>query len=161
MIYRTYIITVYYYNFVKYYHGIILIELEGSLLKLRSFLLLSILSWVLFVVITLVSSRLPSPVPEQAEAGKSVWQRNNCVSCHTLFGHGGYEADDLTHITAKETSAYFVNYLVQPPVMRPNKYTRHPALNEADAENLVNYLEFVNTIPTLGWPPQQEEVEEN
>jgi len=133
--------------------------LEGSLLKLRTFWLLSILSFGLFIAVTLISARLPSPIPEQAVAGKLVWQRHNCVSCHTLFGNGGYAADDLTHITTKETPSYLINYLVQPPVMRPNKYTHHPALDEVDAENLVHYLEFVQTIPTLGWPPQQENAE--
>lgn len=130
-------------------------------MKLRTFLLLSISSLVLFVTITLISARLPSPMPEPAVAGKFVWQRHNCVSCHTLFGHGGYEADDLTHITAKEDSSYLIDYLVQPPVMRPHKYAHHPALDEVDAENLVQYLEFVHTIPTLGWPPQQENAEED
>lgn len=130
-------------------------------MKLRTFLLLSTLSLVLFVSITLISARLPSQISEQAVAGKLVWQRNNCVSCHTLFGNGGYAADDLTNITDKESSAYLINYLVQPPVMRPNKKTHHPALDEEDAQNLVNYLEFVHTIPTLGWPPQQETVEKD
>ncbi|KUO78432.1 MAG: cytochrome C [Desulfosporosinus sp. BRH_c37] len=128
-------------------------------MKLRTFWLLSILSFGLFIAVTLISARLPSPIPEQAVAGKLVWQRHNCVSCHTLFGNGGYAADDLTHITTKETPSYLINYLVQPPVMRPNKYTHHPALDEVDAENLVHYLEFVQTIPTLGWPPQQENAE--
>lgn len=100
-------------------------------------------------------------MPEQAVAGKLVWQRNNCVSCHTLFGNGGYTADDLTHVTTKETPSYLINYLVEPPVMRPNKLTHHPALNAVDAENLVNYLEFVQTIPTLGWPPQREKAEKD
>ena len=111
--------------------------------------------------VTLISARLPSPIPEQAVAGKLVWQRHNCVSCHTLFGNGGYVGDDLTNITVKETPAYLINYLVQPPVMRPNKYTHHPALDETDAINLVRYLEFVHTIPTLGWPPQQEKAEKD
>ena len=110
------------------------------------------------MAVTLISARLPSPIPEQAVAGKFVWQRHNCVSCHTLFGNGGYVGDDLTKITAKETPSYLINYLVQPPVMRPNKYTHHPALDETDAEDLVRYLEFVDTIPTLGWPPQREKV---
>lgn len=139
---------------------IILIELEGILLKLRTFLLLGTISFVLFVAITLISSKLPSPMPKAAVAGKSVWQRHNCVSCHTLFGHGGYEGDDLTHISTKKNPADLINYLVQPPVMRPNKYTHHPALDVEDAHNLVQYLEFVHTIPTLGWPPRQEDAEE-
>ncbi len=127
-----------------------------DLLKLRTLLLLSTSSFLLFVAITLISSRLPSPIPESAVAGKLVWQKHNCISCHTLFGNGGYEADDMTNITTKETSSYLIDYLVQPPVMRPNKYTHHPALNKVDAENLVNYLEYVDTIPTLGWPRQQK-----
>lgn len=119
-------------------------------------MVLSALSLGLFVAVTLVSSRLPAPLPEQAAAGKKVWQRHQCVSCHTLFGDGGYSADDLTHITAQENPAQLIEYLVEPPVMRPNKYTHHPALDKVDAQNLVQYLEFVHTIPTLGWPPQRE-----
>lgn len=109
----------------------------------------------------MISAKLPSSIPEQAVAGKLIWQKNNCVSCHTLFGHGGYEADDLTHITDAETTEYLIDYLVEAPVMRPHRYARHPALDQIDAENLVNYLEFLNTIPTLGWPPQQEQVEDD
>jgi hypothetical protein len=91
------------------------------------------LSFTLFVVINLISTRLPTPIPEQALEGKRVWQRHNCVSCHTLFGNGGYKADDLTHIVAKHNPSQLVEYLVQPPVMRPNTYTRHPALDAEEA----------------------------
>lgn len=125
-------------------------------LKLRTFLLLSALSLGLFVTATVMSAHLPSPMPEEAVAGKNVWQRHNCVSCHTLFGTGGYLADDLTHVTTRETPSQVVAYLVEAPVMRPDKYRRHPALNKVDAENLVQYLEYVQSIPTLGWPPQRQ-----
>ncbi|MDQ7093672.1 cytochrome c [Desulfosporosinus sp. PR] len=130
-------------------------------MKLRTFLLLSIVSFGLFAGITLISARLPSSIPQRAVAGKLVWQRHNCVSCHTLFGDGGYAAEDLTHIVAKKAPSSLIHFLVEPPVMRPNNYTRHPALAEADAANLVDYLEFVDTIPTLGWPPQQGEEGKN
>lgn len=130
--------------------------MEGYILKSRTFFVLNMISFGLFVAITLISARLPAPISEQAVAGKRVWQRNNCISCHTLFGNGGYEADDLTNITTKNTPTYLVDYLVHPPVMRPNKRLLHPSLDEADAKDLVQYLEFVHTIPTLGWPPQQE-----
>lgn len=136
--------------------SIYLAEMEGTVLKFRTFILLSALSFGLFVAVNLLSARLPSPIPEQAAAGKRVWQKHNCVSCHTLFGNGGYIADDLTHITTNKNPSELVEYLVQPPVMRPNKYKHHPALAEEDARNLVQYLEFVNSIPTLGWPPKPE-----
>jgi nitric oxide reductase subunit C len=43
-------------------------------------------------------------------------------------------------------------------VMRPNKHTHHPALNAEEARNLVQYFQYIDTIPTLGWPPQGEKV---
>lgn len=121
---------------------------------MRVFLLLSILLSGLFTATCLMSAKLPSALPEQAAAGKRVWQKHNCVSCHTLFGNGGYIADDLTHITTRKDPALLVDYLVRPPVMRPNKLKRHPALTEEEAGKVVQYLEAVRTIPTLAWPPR-------
>lgn len=132
----------------------IFLTIEGTILRLRTFILLSIISFALFVGVNFLSAMLPSAMPKQAVAGKRVWQKNNCVSCHSLFGNGGYSAVDLTHITAQRTPAELVEYFVDPPVMRPNKIRRHPALTHEEAQNLVQYLEFVNTIPTLGWPPE-------
>lgn len=123
-------------------------------MKLRIFLLISALSFGLFIALCLLSARLPSDIPDKAAAGKRVWQKNNCISCHTLFGNGGYIAEDLTHITTKKDPSQLIHHLVQPPVMRPNKHKRHPALSEEDAGNLVEYLKTVSTIPTQGWPPQ-------
>lgn len=123
-------------------------------MKLRTLVVLSTFSLGLFIGTTLISSRLSTPIPEQATAGKKVWQRYNCVSCHTLFGNGGYVGEDLTHITAKMERSKLVEYFVNPPVMRPNKYKRHPNLSKSEANSLIEYLKFVDTIPTLGWPPQ-------
>ncbi|WP_434511083.1 c-type cytochrome [Desulfitobacterium sp. AusDCA] len=125
-------------------------------MKLRTFIWLSFLSFGLFVAVNLLSARLPSAIPEQALAGKQVWQTHNCISCHTLFGNGGYIGDDLTRITTKKKPSELIEYLVNPPVMRPNEYKHHPALPEEDAINLVQYFEFVNKIPTLGWPPKPQ-----
>jgi nitric oxide reductase subunit C len=141
-------------NFGQYYFLYFNLETEGVALKLRLFLLTSILFFGLFTVACLWSAQLPATVPANAAAGKRVWQKHNCISCHTLFGNGGYLADDLTHITSKEDPSRLVDYLVEAPVMRPNRYKRHPALTAEDARDLVEYLKFVSTIPTLGWPPQ-------
>ena len=128
--------------------------MEGKTLKLRTFILLSVISFGIFGIINFLSAKLPNNLSSQAEAGKRVWQRHNCVSCHTLFGNGGYVGDDLTHITTKKNPAELIEYLVDPPVMRPNNYKRHPALASEDAKVLVQYLDFLSGIPTLGWPPQ-------
>lgn len=125
-------------------------------MTLRSFLLLSTLSTAFFAAIVLLSVRQATPIPEHALAGKQVWQRNNCISCHTLFGNGGYLGADLTNITAQKDPSELIEYLVDPPVMPPHKHTRHPSLTKAESEELINYLEYLHTIPTLAWPPQDK-----
>ena len=34
---------------------------------------------------------------EAEQLGKELWQKNNCSSCHQLYGLGGYLGPDLTH----------------------------------------------------------------
>lgn len=38
---------------------------------------------------------------EQAVAGRLVWQKYNCQSCHQFYGLGGYLGPDLTNVYSK------------------------------------------------------------
>ncbi|MEW8957586.1 c-type cytochrome [Neomoorella humiferrea] len=91
--------------------------------------------------------------PQEAIAGKKIWQENGCVECHALLGNGGYAGADLTRITATTGREELVTFLTQPPVMRPARRQRHPALAREEAERLLDYLEQVSKIDTRGWPP--------
>lgn len=99
-------------------------------------------------------------MPEDAREGKTVWQEHNCISCHTLFGNGGYVGDDLTKLLERWSEDEVINYLTDPPVMRPNRERLHPALETADAKAITGYFKFIRDIPTLGWPPEPREVKE-
>ncbi|QGP93607.1 Nitric oxide reductase subunit C [Neomoorella glycerini] len=96
---------------------------------------------------------LEEPWPQGAIAGKKIWQKNGCVECHTLLGNGGYAGVDLTRITANSSREELVTFLTRPPVMRPARRQRHPALAREEAERLLDYLEQVSKIDTRGWPP--------
>lgn len=39
-------------------------------------------------------------VPEEVNAGWEVWQKNNCQTCHQLYGLGGYMGPDLTNMSS-------------------------------------------------------------
>ena len=136
-------------------HISINLETEGSTLKLSTFLIISALSATGFFGLTILSARIPISMTDAAISGKEVWQTHQCVSCHALFGNGGYNAEDLTNIVGSKTPEQVRRYLINPPVMRPNTRKLHPGLTASEAENLVEYLRFVYMIPTLGWPPHQ------
>jgi nitric oxide reductase subunit C len=35
---------------------------------------------------------------EEAANGKKLWQKHNCISCHQLYGLGGFMGPDLTNV---------------------------------------------------------------
>lgn len=123
-------------------------------MKLKGFILISALSLGGFFFLNWQSSRLPAPMPEEAIRGKQVWQAYNCVSCHTIFGNGGYVGDDMTTIVNKRSDEELLDFFVNPPVMRPNRQRRHPHVPKEDAIPLIQYFKFLSSIPTLGWPPK-------
>ena len=129
-------------------------------MRLRAFILISLVSYGAFIGANYFSSRLSEPMSEEAVAGKRVWQKHNCVSCHTLFGNGGYEGADMTHVVSERGQEYVLEYLESPPIMRPNHEKHHPGLSVQEAENTVQYLEYLEKIPTLGWPPEPHKVDD-
>jgi nitric oxide reductase subunit C len=122
--------------------------------KFKTFILVSTVSFSAFILANWMSWNLPLSLGEEEVFGKKVWQKNNCVSCHALFGNGGYVGKDLTHITSKRSKDELLEFFSNPPVYAPNKKKRHPGLSEKDTLSLVSYLEYLNKIPTLGWPPE-------
>lgn len=128
--------------------------MEGWSMKLRGFIILSALSFGGFTLLSWQSAQLPYHMPENAIQGKQVWQTYNCIACHTVFGNGGYNGDDLTHIVSKRSSQELIDFFTNPPVMRPNYERLHRKVTLHEAQNLVQYFNFLDKIPTLSWPPE-------
>jgi len=42
------------------------------------------------------------PMSKKAMRGEWLWQKNNCTSCHQLYGLGGYLGPDLTNVISAE-----------------------------------------------------------
>ncbi len=43
------------------------------------------------------------PLSETALAGQTLWRRNNCQSCHQIYGFGGFLGPDLTNAAGRLT----------------------------------------------------------
>lgn len=88
------------------------------------------------------------------EAGKLVWEKQGCVECHSLFGNGGYSAQDLTRVTKRRSNAELRRFFADPPVLLPGKKKRHPGLTPESAEQVLAYLGLTARVNTLAWPPE-------
>lgn len=72
--------------------------------------------------------------------GKLLWQKHNCISCHQLYGLGGYIGPDLTTVIEKKGEAYAKAFILNGTQRMPNFH-----LTEEEARSLVEYLAYVNS----------------
>lgn len=62
--------------------------------------ILLVISFLVNSIYIYTSKMDPSGVvySPQSDRGRMVWQKNQCQTCHQLFGLGGYLGPDLTHL---------------------------------------------------------------
>jgi nitric oxide reductase subunit C len=116
------------------------------------FLFGTISIFAILVYHSILSASSAQPIPPDAMAGKTVFQKQACIECHTVFGNGGYVGGDLTKVYEIRGETALKEYLEQPPLLSGAKQKRHVRVSAQEAEALVAYLRFLNTIDTLDWP---------
>ena len=55
------------------------------------------------------------------ERGKHIWEKNNCMGCHTLFGEGAYYAPELTKVVERRGKPWMKLFLKDPRKMFPGE----------------------------------------
>jgi nitric oxide reductase subunit C len=94
--------------------------------------------------------------PQVAE-GKLVWERNNCIGCHTLLGEGAYFAPELGNVYARRGGDFIRIWMKAQPTNAPGR-RQMPQFNLTDEEldALVAFLKWTGEIDTANWPPNIE-----
>ncbi len=95
---------------------------------------------------------------EQVAAGKRLWEKNDCIGCHTLLGEGAYFAPELGNVYTrfgKSTDAIKGFIKSRPKNGIPGRRSM-PQFNFTDEqlEELAQFLKYVDGIKTArNWPP--------
>lgn len=94
---------------------------------------------------------------EQVVLGKHVWERNNCIGCHTLLGEGAYFAPELGNVYKRRGPAFIKAWIKAMPTKIPGR-RQMPQFNlsEEELDALVEFLRYSSEIDTAGWPPNIE-----
>lgn len=98
----------------------------------------------------------------QVKAGKVIWEENNCMGCHTLFGEGAYYAPELTLVVKRRGKPWLRLFLADPQKMFPGerKMVKYP-FSEEEIENVIHFLEWCGNVDLNGFPktpPLQQHV---
>ncbi|RXJ89039.1 cytochrome C [Arcobacter sp. CECT 8983] len=96
--------------------------------------------------------------------GKHVWEKYNCVGCHTIMGEGAYYAPELANVFDRrglkdeETfKTYLSSWMASQPLDIENR-RKMPQFNLSDKEieDLANFLIWTSKIDDNEWPPNIE-----
>jgi nitric oxide reductase subunit C len=87
---------------------------------------------------------LTSPLnyAEQQQKGKLLWQKHNCVSCHQLYGLGGYLGPDLTHVISDKKKGKALAYAM---MKTGNNVMPDFGFKDEEVNCLISYLSYVDS----------------
>lgn len=97
-------------------------------------------------------------------SGKHLWERNNCMGCHTLFGEGAYYAPELTRVYERRGAVFIRSMLKDPAAMYPGeRQMTNYHFSDEEIDALVEFFRWAGTVdlngfpakPTLGAPAQR------
>lgn len=78
---------------------------------------------------------------EKAVHGENIWLKNNCNSCHQLYGLGGYLGPDLTNIySTKGKDEAYIKSFINSGIKAMPKFN----LSENEKDALVQFLKEVD-----------------
>lgn len=99
----------------------------------------------------------PENLTEQVVRGKHLWESNNCMGCHTIFGEGAYYAPELTKVFERRGEGYIKAALMSkvPWAPRGRKMVAYGFTDE-QATDLVEFFKWVGEVDLNGFPPKPD-----
>jgi nitric oxide reductase subunit C len=91
----------------------------------------------------------------QVVAGKHLWEANNCMGCHTIFGEGAYYAPELTKVIERRGAPYVKGVLMSPTPWGEHTSGRKMVaygFSEEEADNLIEYFKWIGNVNLNGFP---------
>ena len=90
---------------------------------------------------------------ESVVRGKTLWDENNCMGCHTLFGEGAYYAPDLSTVYARRGPMFIRQMINDPQSMYPGerKMVDYDFTDE-ELDDLVAFFEWCGEVDLNGFP---------
>ncbi len=106
---------------------------------------------------------------EQVVRGHHIWNKNNCMGCHTLMGEGAYYAPELTKVLERRSKGWLEAFLENPQAKEfydgGRKMIKYDIFNpevvgaeEAAGHkaDIIAFLAWVGRIDTNGFPAKPD-----
>ncbi len=96
-------------------------------------------------------------IDEQVIMGKKLWEKNNCMGCHTILGEGAYYAPELTRVYDRTDPAIIKTIMMSPVPWAPHdRQMVAYGMSEEEADAMLAFLKWINEIDLNGFPPEPD-----
>lgn len=120
--------------------------------------LVCLLAFVLLTIDTV--KRVPAQthsdkITPAVKRGKDLWDKHNCMGCHTILGEGAYYAPELTRVIERRGSAFVSAMLKNPESVYPGqRKMQNYHLSDTEIADLVAFLDWIGGMDLNGFPPK-------
>lgn len=89
--------------------------------------------------------------------GKHLFDKNNCMGCHTILGEGAYYAPELTKVFERRGEGFIKAMLKDPEAMYPgNRKMTNYHFNDQQINDLVQFFKWIGQIDLNGFPAKPD-----
>lgn len=94
-------------------------------------------------------------ITEEVHRGKDLWDKNNCMGCHTIMGEGAYYAPELTKVIERRGEAFVKAVIKDPQAMYPGqRKMQQYNFKDSEIDDLVAFFKWVGQMDLNGFPPK-------
>jgi len=87
--------------------------------------------------------------------GKKIWEENNCMGCHTLFGEGAYYAPELTKVVERRGAEWIKIFLKDPEAMFPGERKMiNYHFDDEEIEAVIAFFDWAGKVDLNGFPAE-------
>lgn len=103
-------------------------------------------------------------ITEAVVQGKHLWEKNNCIGCHSLMGEGAYFAPELANVFDRYGNgdeaafrAFMQSWMAMQPLNVPGR-RQMPQFNlsEEEVNAVSDFLIWTSRINDNDWPPNKQ-----
>ncbi len=123
----------------------------------------TVLSMGVFIALTIDTfSRIPHQthaenLSESVIRGKHLWEKSNCMGCHTIMGEGAYYAPELTKVYERRGEVFMKNMLLNPEMMYPGgRRMQNYGFSNEEVADLIAFLKWVGEVDLNGFPQKPD-----
>lgn len=92
---------------------------------------------------------------ESVARGKHIFDKNNCMGCHTILGEGAYYAPELTKVATRRSERYIKNIINDPDRYSPSprrmvKYN----MSEQELNDIYAFFVWIGKVDLHDFPPE-------